>query len=187
MFPYDKNTQKPSETNRNKRKIAMSMSMSVLFRFVSRQFRNTETNRKIFFFREKDWNRSSFSLFKFKPKQKIVCFEDTLYWTEPYIGLFWHRTKSKSDRYYLQYQTNISSLLVDFSRKYSVAYRSNRGESPDRSCGKSGIFLLFWIWEIRLIRYRCNLYRISQYNIQYKSSVRYRTEKLNIRYRMLVI
>jgi hypothetical protein len=50
---------------------------------VSKRVRNTETNRKklLLVSRNKpkmNRNRLSFGLFRFEPKKKFVCFEDTL-------------------------------------------------------------------------------------------------------------
>jgi hypothetical protein len=50
--------------------------------FVPKRFRNTETNPNFFLVSQKrpqqNRNRPRFDLFRFEPKQKIVCLEDTL-------------------------------------------------------------------------------------------------------------
>jgi hypothetical protein len=113
------------------------------------------------------------------------------YRTEPFLGPFRYWTKGLSFWYYIQYWTNIccdiwylKNLAVYMGISCTCSAKYISGKIADSSCGK-GTCLLFWISDIRFIQYQLNLYRISQSDIWYQSSVRYqmfryRTEKLNI-------
>jgi hypothetical protein len=121
---------------------------------VSKRVRNTETNRKKLLLVSQNKpkmnrNRLSFGLFRFEPKKKFVCFEDTLLIGGPYIMKKRHTQKpvllppwSFAETMFLQSETGGPDFT---SRKRRLDAPQCRGSELifSNSDSESGICLPF--------------------------------------------
>jgi hypothetical protein len=86
--------------------ISVCFETDLFVSVVSKWVRNTETNRKklLLVSRNKhkmNRNRFSFGLFRFEPKKKIVCFEDTLVSRDLHVCFCYHSIDLKYSTYTL--------------------------------------------------------------------------------------